>query len=84
MAQQRSLRDRGGLAEKAAARAAENLGRLVEAGVLLAHTYEKEKPPPNPKNWWVSEKLDGVRAYWNGIPSVPLSLAARGVHATIL
>jgi len=37
-----------------------------ECGVLLAHTYEKEKPPPNPKGWWVSEKLDGVRAYWNG------------------
>ena len=35
-------------------------------GVLLAETYEKVKPPPNPTGWWMSEKLDGVRAYWNG------------------
>jgi hypothetical protein len=42
------------------------MARAFEHGVLLAHTYEKEKPVPNPKGWWVSEKLDGVRAYWNG------------------
>lgn len=42
------------------------LQSAVQDGILLAHTYEKEKPPPDPKGWWISEKLDGVRAYWNG------------------
>jgi len=35
-------------------------------GVLLAETFEKVKVKPDPMGWWVSEKLDGVRAYWNG------------------
>ncbi len=36
-------------------------------GVLLAETFEKVKGgPPDPTGWWISEKLDGVRAYWNG------------------
>lgn len=36
-------------------------------GVLLAETFEKVKPPLlDPTGWWISEKLDGVRAYWNG------------------
>lgn len=30
--------------------------------VLLAHPWEKE----NPTGWWMSEKLDGVRAWWDG------------------
>lgn len=30
--------------------------------LLLAHTFEDE----DPTNWWMSEKLDGVRAYWDG------------------
>ena len=34
-------------------------------GVLLAETFEKIKPTPDPKGWWVSEKLDGVRAYYH-------------------
>ena len=34
-------------------------------GVLLAETYEKV-PAFDPSGWWISEKLDGVRAYWNG------------------
>ena len=62
----RSLRDRGAMASSATSRAAKELSRAFESGVLLAHTYEKEKPPPNPKGWWISGKLDGVRAYWNG------------------
>lgn len=33
------------------------------AGVMLAETYS---PAVNPAGWWVSEKLDGVRAYWTG------------------
>ena len=32
--------------------------------VLLAETYEPGKY--NLIGWWISEKLDGVRAYWNG------------------
>ena len=31
--------------------------------LLLAHKWESDV---NPSGWWLSEKLDGVRAYWNG------------------
>ncbi|MCX5748220.1 MAG: DNA ligase [Proteobacteria bacterium] len=31
--------------------------------VLLAHKWEVEH---DPTGWWMSEKLDGVRAYWDG------------------
>jgi DNA ligase-1 len=31
--------------------------------LLLAHTWEVTL---DPKGWWMSEKLDGVRAYWDG------------------
>ncbi len=30
--------------------------------VMLAKKYENQ----NPRGWWISEKLDGVRAVWNG------------------
>lgn len=30
--------------------------------LLLAHRWEEQ----DPTGWWMSEKLDGVRAYWNG------------------
>lgn len=30
--------------------------------ILLAHTWEGE----DPAGWWMSEKLDGVRAWWTG------------------
>lgn len=33
--------------------------------VLLAHSYE-DYPDVDPTGWWQSEKLDGVRAYWDG------------------
>jgi DNA ligase-1 len=33
------------------------------APVLLAHKWE---PDHDPTGWWMSEKLDGVRAYWDG------------------
>jgi ATP-dependent DNA ligase len=29
--------------------------------VMLAETWGEEV---DPINWWISEKLDGVRAYW--------------------
>ncbi len=31
--------------------------------LLLAQTWEGQ----NPEGWWISEKLDGVRAYWDGV-----------------
>lgn len=31
--------------------------------VLLAHKWEADV---DPTGWWISEKLDGVRAYWDG------------------
>jgi len=39
------------------------LGDPIGGGVLLA---EKWTPGVDPTGWWMSEKLDGVRAYWNG------------------
>jgi DNA ligase-1 len=38
--------------------------RSAPPKLLLAQKYEEKKC--NPKGWWVSEKLDGVRAYWDG------------------
>ncbi|HUY88553.1 MAG TPA: DNA ligase [Pirellulales bacterium] len=32
-------------------------------GLLLAHTWENDV---DLTDWWISEKLDGVRAYWDG------------------
>ena len=31
--------------------------------ILLAHKWETEH---DPTGWWMSEKLDGIRAYWDG------------------
>ena len=39
--------------------------------VLLAHKWETDH---DPTGWWMSEKLDGIRAYWDG---EALHLAAR-------
>lgn len=35
---------------------------VEEPPLLLAHSFEDE----DPSGWWMSEKLDGVRAYWDG------------------
>lgn len=35
---------------------------MAFSGVLLAHSWKGQ----DPKGWWMSEKLDGVRAYWDG------------------
>lgn len=32
-------------------------------GLLLAHSWDEEQ---DMSGWWMSEKLDGVRAYWDG------------------
>lgn len=39
--------------------------KLYGPPVLLAHSFEDYKDL-DPTGWWYSEKLDGVRAYWNG------------------
>lgn len=39
--------------------------------VLLANKWEREKH--DPVNWWISEKLDGVRAFWDAKRRVFLS-----------
>jgi len=31
---------------------------------MLAHNYDPEKHDPS--GWLMSEKMDGVRCYWNG------------------
>ena len=33
--------------------------------LLLAHSFEKY-PDLDPTGWWCSEKLDGIRGYWDG------------------
>lgn len=39
--------------------------KLFGPPILLAHSFE-DYPDLDPAGWWYSEKLDGVRAYWNG------------------
>ncbi|HEY5951481.1 MAG TPA: DNA ligase [Kofleriaceae bacterium] len=34
-----------------------------EPPILLAHKWETDH---DPTGWWMSEKLDGIRAYWDG------------------
>ena len=36
---------------------------VVAPPLLLAESWN---PETNPSGWWLSEKLDGVRAYWDG------------------
>jgi DNA ligase 1 len=38
-------------------------GQTRAPPVLLAHVWENDV---DPAGWWMSEKLDGVRAYWDG------------------
>ena len=51
---------------RAASAEAGEAGEAVEAAappILLAHTWDNET---DLQGWWMSEKLDGVRAYWDG------------------
>lgn len=53
-------------AKATAAKPAKAAGKKAEAEpppVLLAHTWENDV---DLAGWWMSEKLDGVRAYWDG------------------
>jgi len=45
------------------ARAESNSSGAVAPGLLLAHTWQNDL---DLTDWWISEKLDGVRAYWDG------------------
>ena len=52
-----------------AAAAAKKANTASESGsgcisVMLAHNYDPDKH--NPTGWLMSEKLDGVRCYWDG------------------
>lgn len=38
--------------------------RVGAPKLLLAHKWERARH--NPVGWWISEKLDGVRALWDG------------------
>lgn len=46
-----------------AAKSAAAKGDVVPPPVLLAHVWENDTEL---SGWWMSEKLDGVRAYWDG------------------
>lgn len=39
------------------------MGKVVIPPLLLAKRWDGML---DPKGWWLSEKLDGVRAYWDG------------------
>ncbi|KAL4100191.1 hypothetical protein PRIC1_007985 [Phytophthora ramorum] len=45
--------------------------RTTAPKVLLAKKWEREKDDPT--GWWVSEKLDGVRAFWDSSKKIFLS-----------
>lgn len=52
-------------AAKGAEDRSEETGAEVQAPpLLLAHTFDHDGHDPS--GWWMSEKLDGVRAYWDG------------------
>jgi DNA ligase-1 len=36
----------------------------ISQSLMKAKDYNEEEV--DPKGWWVSEKLDGVRAFWDG------------------
>ncbi len=42
---------------------AKKAAKGTEPPILLAHKWETDH---DPTGWWMSEKLDGIRAYWNG------------------
>lgn len=56
--------------------AARQVAQEKAAPVLLAETWDGQL---DPTGWWLSEKLDGVRAYWDG--SKLLSRLGNVLHA---
>jgi DNA ligase-1 len=51
------------LVRPAAGRSAPAVKKPTAPPILLAHKWEVDH---DPTGWWMSEKLDGVRAYWDG------------------
>ncbi|KAJ3415251.1 hypothetical protein HDV05_005261 [Chytridiales sp. JEL 0842] len=54
--------------------------KLKAPPLLLAKKLEDAGDLFDPKGWWISEKLDGVRAFWN--PSVNAFVSRLGNHYT--
>ena len=54
------------LAPTAGTSAAPAGAKATAPPVLLAHVFAEIQPPIDPTGWWLSEKLDGVRAWWDG------------------
>jgi hypothetical protein len=54
---------KAGIDEDAVGEAGEAEDAVPDVQLLLANKWT---PSNNPTGWWMSEKLDGVRAYWNG------------------
>lgn len=53
----------GGALPARPAKSSEEDGAASEPPLLLAESWDNSQ---NPEGWWMSEKLDGVRAYWDG------------------
>lgn len=45
---------------------AKSTAKVSAPPVLLAHSFNDLQPSVDPSGWWMSEKLDGVRAWWDG------------------
>src|SRR5688500_4024783 len=54
---------RAAAAKKQAATSTVTSGDSTAPPLLLAHKWETDH---DPTGWWMSEKLDGIRAYWDG------------------
>lgn len=54
------------VARAAASAAKPPAAKSTAPPVLLAHTFADMQPPVDPSGWLMSEKLDGVRAWWDG------------------
>lgn len=50
----------------AAANADADASASTAPPILLAHSYSEIQPETDPTGWWLSEKLDGLRAWWDG------------------
>jgi DNA ligase 1 len=60
-----SLKDVTSTQEDSQSTKSDNLKGTGPENLMLAKNYEPLKH--NPKGWVMSEKLDGVRCYWNGV-----------------
>ncbi|HUS27861.1 MAG TPA: DNA ligase [Kofleriaceae bacterium] len=58
-----SSRSSGSSSAAAGAASGSSTGDGKAPPVLLAHKWETDH---DPTGWWMSEKLDGIRAYWDG------------------